>query len=169
MRKKIVCHECGFPVIVEHVSETVGEQIDTRKLKRDVLLSLCRRPFPLTGNEIVFIRNFFELSIAEFSEQFNACEDTIIQWEHKGDEIINLSPDMELNIRLFIIYQFDVYVDFSFGCTERNNKMISFAPVPSKEGSPSQWAIWLMWAQKAVCVLRNGDYMLSNSPSKASR
>ncbi len=112
MKKKIIkCFEydgLGFPVHllnvpVHSIRGVEVPDIDYNQLQRSVLLTLCQNPFPLTGNEIRFIRQYFQKTYAEFAKCFGVSHASVIHWEKAKDLYAKIIPTTELCIRLFIL------------------------------------------------------------------
>jgi hypothetical protein len=103
---------CGFPVLLLNVPvrEDEGEWIpDVRydKLDKFILLELCRMSHRLTGNQIRFIRLYFEKTLQEFSKIFKIQHSTVIHWEKQKNKAANLNWGTELAIRLFVLYRLE--------------------------------------------------------------
>jgi transcriptional regulator with XRE-family HTH domain len=77
--------------------------IDYNKLQKEVLLILSHRPLPLTGNEVHFIRTYFEWSLENFGKQFGISDAMVLNWEKTKNRPAKISPTTELYIRLFIL------------------------------------------------------------------
>jgi len=97
MAKKFEYSGLGFPILLldvpmRQVRGVEVPDVDYNILQQKVLLKLCRKPFPLTGNEIRFIRQFFELNYSEFANQFGV-----------QDAFAKITPTTELCIRLYIL------------------------------------------------------------------
>ena len=78
--------------------------LNFEKYEKAVLLALSQKPSRLTGNEIKFIRNHFEMTLKDFSKRFgNLAHSAVIKWEKFGDDPTNMNWACEKDIRLFII------------------------------------------------------------------
>ncbi len=98
----------GFPVILLNVSliEVRGcevPDIDYNALQRNVLLALAQKPLPLNGNEIKFIRNYFEMTYSHFANKFGVTHASVIHWENAKNAFAKITPTTELCIRLSIL------------------------------------------------------------------
>ncbi len=99
----------GFPVLILNApfKQIRGEwvlDVDFNKLERIVLESLAKKPSRLTGNEIKFIRNYFEMDLKAFGKRFgDVAHSAVIKWEKSQDEFTNMNWSTEKDIRLFII------------------------------------------------------------------
>lgn len=112
MRKKITAQYeydgLGFPVILLNfpLVEVRGKQIpdiDYNLLQRNVLLVLCQKPFPLTGNEMRFIRQYSQMTYSDFAKKFGVTHAVVIHWEKAKNDFAKISPTTELCIRLFVL------------------------------------------------------------------
>lgn len=107
-KKKLIDYSCGFPVILLNVpmrkiqNEWVLD-INYDDLAKTVLLYLCKKPLPLTGNEIRFIRYYFNLTIREFAHRCGVRHPAIVKWEDKNDRTASITWGIEKDIRLFIL------------------------------------------------------------------
>lgn len=105
--KKFIYEGLGFPIVLKNVPmiEMYGEQIpdiDYNALQKVVLLSLCHKPMPLTGNEIKFIRKYFEMTLIEFGKKFGCSHAAVIKWEKHGNRFAKIEPTSDVCIRLSI-------------------------------------------------------------------
>jgi DNA-binding XRE family transcriptional regulator len=112
MKKKIAVQfeydGLGFPIMLLNFSlvEVRGIQvpdIDYNQLQRNVLLALCRKPFPLTGNEVRFIRQYLQMTYTDFANRFGVTHASVIHWEKSKNSFARILPTMELCIRLCIL------------------------------------------------------------------
>jgi DNA-binding transcriptional regulator YiaG len=98
----------GFPIHL-HNAQTIelrGEcvlDIDYNKLQKAVLLHLCHKKSPLTGNEVKFIRKYFSLTTTAFGNLFGYSHSAILKWENQGDSIARIIPTTEIYLRLYIL------------------------------------------------------------------
>lgn len=100
----------GFPVLLLNVPVrefrgVLAPDIDYNLLQRNLLLALARKPSPLTGNEVRFIRQFAEMTFAEFANSFGVAHSAVIHWEKSKNAFAKITPTTELCIRLFILDQ----------------------------------------------------------------
>ena len=112
MKKKIAAQfeydGLGFPIMLLNVPliEVRGIQvadIDYNLLQRNVLLALCQKPVPLTGNEVRFIRQYLQMTYIEFANRFGMTHATVIHWEKSKNLFAKIIPTTELCIRLCIL------------------------------------------------------------------
>ena len=112
MTKKIVklfeYDGLGFPIIlvnvpVRDVRGVIVPDINYNQLQQGVLLALCSKSTPLTGNELRFIRQYLEKTLTEFAHQFGVTHPTVLHWEKSKDTFAKVTPTTELCIRLYIL------------------------------------------------------------------
>lgn len=106
--KRFVYEGLGFPVILVDVkmSKVMGvwtPDIEYNKLQKVVLLALCHKPFPLTGHELRFVRNYFEMTLEMFGKQIGVTHVAVLHWEKTKNKPAKIHPAAELYIRLFIL------------------------------------------------------------------
>jgi len=107
-KKRHVDYSCGFPVMLLNVPMTKIQNqwvldIDYDALAKVVLLFLSKKPGPLTGNEIRFIRYYFSISMREFAHRLGVKHPAIVKWEEKKDRPTAITWGIEKDIRLFIL------------------------------------------------------------------
>ena len=105
--KKFIYEGLGFPVILKNVPviKMQGEEvldIDFNALQKVVLLILCRKDSSLTGNEIKFIRKYFEMTSTEFGMKFGCSHSAVLKWEKYENHFAKIEPTTDICIRLFI-------------------------------------------------------------------
>lgn len=108
IESQFIDHGCGFPVLLLNVPmiKMRGKWIpdfDYEMLEKSVLLDLCRKPYKLTGNEIRFIRLYFEMTFQAFAKRFGVQHPTVVKWEKFKDASTNMTLGTEKDIRLFVI------------------------------------------------------------------
>lgn len=112
MKKKIAAQfeydGLGFPIMLLNfpLVEVRGVQvpdIDYNQLQRNVLLALCRKPLPFTGNEVRFIRQYLQMTYTEFAKRFGVTHASVIHWEKSKNSFAKIIPTTELCIRLCIL------------------------------------------------------------------
>lgn len=104
---KVIDRGFGFPVILINVpmSKLEGEwvaSVNYNSLTRSVLTALADLEGRLTGNQIRFIRQHFEMTLQAFSERFALSHPAVMKWEKAGDNPTSMSWSTEKDIRLFI-------------------------------------------------------------------
>jgi DNA-binding transcriptional regulator YiaG len=112
MKKKIakefLYEGFGFPILLLNVPirEVRGVEvpdINYNVLQKSVLEMLARKASPLTGNEVRFIRQYFELTLMNFAKRFGVTHPAVLKWEKSKNKIAKIMPSTELYIRLFIV------------------------------------------------------------------
>ena len=77
--------------------------IDYNMLAQTVLLYLANKPENLTGNEIRFIRYYFDVTLRDFAHRLGIKHPTVIKWEKNKDRRADVTWGIEKDIRLFIL------------------------------------------------------------------
>jgi len=103
----------GFPIILLDVPfvEIRGvwtPAIKYEKLQKEVLLALCHKPIPFSGNEVHFIRAYFEMTLHQFGKQFGVSHVAVLHWEKTKNRVAKISTTTELCIRLFILEKLEI-------------------------------------------------------------
>ena len=106
--KRFVYEGLGFPVIFLNVKLVKKRDIwtpavDYNKLQKEVLLALTHKPVALMGNEVHFIRTYFEMTLESFGKHFGVTHVAVLTWEKMGNKPAKINPTTELCIRLFIL------------------------------------------------------------------
>jgi DNA-binding XRE family transcriptional regulator len=106
--KRYIYEGLGFPVVLANVTLVKKRgiwtpAIDYNKLQKGVLLALSHKPIPLTGNEIHFIRTYFEMTLENFGKRFGVTHAAVLNWEKMGDKLAKINPTTELCVRLLIL------------------------------------------------------------------
>ena len=143
--KEIIDTGFGFPVRLSNVPlvEVRGEwvpKIDYNKLAERVLLVLSRLTRPLTGHEVRFVRQHFNLTLAQFGAKFGVSHVSVMNWEKKGDKATAMQWPTEKDLRLFIQTQFSkdlaavgqLYVDLAHKPAAETGKHKAIGPVEAK-------------------------------------
>ena len=98
----------GFPIMLLNfplinVRGVQVPDIDYNQLQRNVLLALCRKSLPLTGNEVRFIRQYLQMTYIQFANRFGVTHPSVIHWEKSKNSFAKITPTTELCIRLCIL------------------------------------------------------------------
>lgn len=106
--KRFLYEGLGFPIVLINVPlvkkrDVWTPAIDYNKLQKKVLLALAHKPGALTGNEVHYIRAYFELTLENFGKHFGVTHVAVLMWEKVGDKPGKINPTTELCIRLFIL------------------------------------------------------------------
>lgn len=109
IEKNYATRALGFPVVIKEVTlrkfrdDWVAE-IDWEALMHTALWALAHKPFPLTGNEVRFVRSYMEKSLKDFAA---LCEvkshQAVMNWESKEDEFTGMQRATEILLRARIL------------------------------------------------------------------
>ena len=111
MEKKIVSQYTdpgfGFPVVLENVPmvKVRGRwtpNINYNELALDVLRELVALDGRLTGNQVKFIRNHFEMTLQAFATRFGVSHPAVLKWERAGEKPTGMTWSTEKDLRLFV-------------------------------------------------------------------
>lgn len=111
--KKIhIDHGFGFPVKLLNVSmaKVRGEwtpTINYNLLSQVVLKELCEKEGKLTGNEVRFIRQHFELTLQQFAKRFGVSHPAVLKWEAKNNKPTDMNWATEKDIRIFSLLKLE--------------------------------------------------------------
>ena len=102
----------GFKVRILNASmvKMRGEwtpNINYNELAKVVLHALCHKPGRLTGAEVRFIRQHFEMTLQAFANRFCVTHVAVIKWEKSGSKASPVSWSTEKDIRLFLAEKFE--------------------------------------------------------------
>lgn len=108
IQKQLVYEGFGFPVVLLNVPmiKVFGQwtpKVDYNKLARSLLKAIAMKETRLTGNEVRFARQFFELTLTKFGEQFDVSHPAVMKWEKSENEPTPMSWSTEKDLRLFIL------------------------------------------------------------------
>lgn len=100
----------GFPIVLEEVPMVQVRgvwtpEINYNILQKVVLLALCYQPTTLTGNQISFIRKYFDMTLNAFAKKFGVTHAAVLKWEKKADKAAKVLIGYEKEIRLFVLDQ----------------------------------------------------------------
>lgn len=106
--KKFIYEGLGFPISLINVTLVKKRgiwtpAIDYNKLQKTVLLTLSHKPSALTGNEVHFIRTYFEMTCESFGKQFGVTHAAVLNWEKNRNKPAKINPTTELCVRLHIL------------------------------------------------------------------
>jgi hypothetical protein len=109
-RKKVhefVDRSFGFPVRLRDATLVKVRgvwtlEINHAKLAKWVALSLSHLARRLKGNEIRFLRLYFEMTLDKFARRFDVSHPAVLKWEAKGDNPTEMAWSTEKDIRLFV-------------------------------------------------------------------
>ncbi len=108
IRRSHIDHGFGFPVKLLNVPMTkvrVGwtPAINYNLLAEVVLKELCEKEGRLTGNEVRFIRQHFEMTLQEFAKRFGLTHPGVLKWESQKNRTTGMNWATEKDIRLFAL------------------------------------------------------------------
>lgn len=107
-KKKFTYHGLGFPIdlynfpMKKYWDEEMAD-IDYNVLKRVVIEMLAKKPVPLTGNEVRFVRQYFKMNYSQFGQHLGQTRQAVTKWESKENDFASITPSTELHIRLSIL------------------------------------------------------------------
>lgn len=106
--KRFVYEGLGFPVVLVNVPLVKKRNIwtpaiDYNKLQKQALVALTLKPIALTGNEVHFIRTYFQMTLESFGKHFGVTHPAVLTWEKMSNKPAKINPTTELCIRLFIL------------------------------------------------------------------
>jgi len=113
IQKRYVDDGLGFPVVLRDVPMvkvrgTWTPKINYNRLSRNVALALAEKPARLTGDEIRFLRQHFEMTLEAFGARFDVSHPAVLKWERASSEPPALKWPIEKDIRLFVLDQLKV-------------------------------------------------------------
>ena len=103
---KYIDHGFGFPVELCNVTmiKVRGKwtlQVNYNQLAKRVLVSLAEFDGRLTGNQVKFIRQHFEMTLQQFAARLEVTHAAVKKWENAENEQTGMSWTTEKDIRLF--------------------------------------------------------------------
>jgi len=98
----------GFPVYLLNtpmvkVRGHWTPEIDYTRLQELVLQQLAHKAGRLTGAEIRFIRQAFELTLQQFAKRFGVSHVAVMKWEKAEESATVMGWSSEKDIRMFIL------------------------------------------------------------------
>ena len=98
----------GFPVKLLNVpmKKIRGEwtpAVNYNLLAEVVLRGLCEKDSKLTGSEVRFIRQHFEMTLQEFAKRFGVTHPGVMRWENMKIKSTGMNWATEKDIRLFVL------------------------------------------------------------------
>ena len=101
--KKFKYEGLGFPVDLLDVPmikvrDVWTPDIDFNELQKAVLLELCDMSLPLTGNQVHFIRTYFEMTLDAFGKHFGVTHAAVINWEKAKNRAAKIIPFIKNNV-----------------------------------------------------------------------
>lgn len=104
-RDTFIYEGLGFPIRLINVPlrKVFGEwaiDINFNALQKVVLRMLATKPTHLTGLEIRFIIDYFEMSYRDFARLFGVSHVAVVKWEKEKSR---MNPSTEVYLRLYIL------------------------------------------------------------------
>lgn len=99
----------GFPVIFDELPaiKVRGELIpdtDFSEFEKPLVEFICAsQEIPLSGNQVKFIRMYFDMSLREFAKFLNVKHQSIMRWESKKKSAARIDVNTEIVMRLMIL------------------------------------------------------------------
>lgn len=106
--KKFIYKGLGFPIELHNVDflKFDGEwhpKIDVRKIADSVIKELSFQKERLTGNQIRFIRTYFEMSLRDFGKLVvHESHMAVSKWEQFKNKPTNMDINIEVMLKLYI-------------------------------------------------------------------
>lgn len=90
--KKYTYEGLGVPILILNApfKRIFGEwvlDIDLNKLQKELIKELIHKPTPLAGNELRFIRKYFEMTTTEFGTCLGVTHPAVLKWEKGTSKI----------------------------------------------------------------------------------
>jgi DNA-binding transcriptional regulator YiaG len=107
--KKFKYEGFNFPVELLNVTMVMfdGEwhpKIDVRKIAESVMKGLPFQKERLTGDQIKFIRTYFEMSLREFASRVvNESHAAVAKWEKCAGKSTSMDINIEILLRLYVL------------------------------------------------------------------
>lgn len=105
--KVFVDQGLGFPVRLINVPMVKVRgawtpNINYNELAMAVLVALAHKPARLTGSEVRFIRQHFEMTLQGFAERFCVSHPAVMKWERAEKSATAMTWTTEKDLRLFV-------------------------------------------------------------------
>ena len=99
----------GFPVMFSELPaiQVRGElvpDIDFNQFAKPLIQIICsKQKFPLSGNQVKFIRNFLGLGLREFAKFMNVTHQSVMRWEKKKKIAARIDVNTEIVMRIKVL------------------------------------------------------------------
>jgi hypothetical protein len=108
IQKRYLDRSLGFPVVLLNAPlvKVRGQwalHVNYNDYQNAILHLLAHKPTRLTGNEVHFIRTYFEMTVRAFAARFSVKHPAVLKWEKRGDAPTQMTWSTEKDIRLFIL------------------------------------------------------------------
>lgn len=109
-QKKYIYKGLGYPIELHNVEmvKVQGEwvpKIDVRDIALKAIKVLPFQETRLSGNQVRFIREYFQMSLREFSKVLHQSHTAIDKWEKFGNKVTNMDSNIEVVLRLHIYHE----------------------------------------------------------------
>jgi DNA-binding transcriptional regulator YiaG len=109
-QKKYIYDGLGFPIELYNVEfvKVRGEwvaKIDVRNIALKAMRDLAFQDTRLTGNQVRFIREYFQMSLRQFAKVVHQSHTAIDKWEKFGNKATNMDSNIEVVLRLHIYHE----------------------------------------------------------------
>ena len=74
-----------------------------KELSITLLHALSHKTSRLTGNQVRFIRTYFEMTLEAFAKRFCVSHVAVLKWEKAGNKATAMGWSTEKDIRLFVV------------------------------------------------------------------
>src|SRR6476620_951342 len=106
-QKKYIYEGLGFPIELHNVEmvKVQGEwvqKIDVRDIALKAIRELPFQETRLTGHQVRFVREYFQMSLREFAKVVHQSHTAIDKWEKFGNKLTNMDSNIEVVLRLHI-------------------------------------------------------------------
>lgn len=110
IEKEFTYEGLGFPIILYNVPMIQLRNnwvldLDLNMLQKIVLLTLAHHPYEITGNQVRFVRNFFNLTQKKFGQLFGVSHPAIVKWEKCENQSTKMSLTTQRDLRLWVLDQ----------------------------------------------------------------
>lgn len=106
--KKFIYKGLGFPIELHHVEMVKVDRewhpkIDIRRVADSAIKELSFQKERLTGDQIKFIRTYFEMSLREFGKKVvHESHMAVSKWEQFKNKPTNMDINIEVMLKLYI-------------------------------------------------------------------
>ncbi|SRR5260221_13795106 len=105
--KKYTYMGLGFPIELYNVNmvqinNNWQPKIDVKAIADFAIKNLITQESRLTGNQIKFIRSYFQMSLRDFGKIINETHAAVKKWEDHLDKQTKMDVNIEIMMRLFI-------------------------------------------------------------------
>ncbi|MBH47248.1 MAG: hypothetical protein CME71_03660 [Halobacteriovorax sp.] len=107
--KNYIYEGLGFPIKLQDVTMLLidgdwSPKIDVRKISEKVIRELPYQKERFSGNQIRFVRAYFEMSLRQFASQVvSESHNAVAKWEKFGPGPTSMDENIESMLRLYII------------------------------------------------------------------